>query len=642
MKNFQYANSLSADGNAGPITLLALYGLLGATDSSSGSTTTTTSGTLITTVSVNLRKTASTSSTRLDVVPAYTTLAYTNTQTVSGITWYYVIYDNQAGWLMGSYVTVSSSSSSTTTGVGTLTTTTSVNLRKSASTSSSRLDIVPSSRTLAYYATTTVSGITWYKVIYDGTEGWLMGTYVSATGSTSSDSSYTAIGTVTITKTGTNVRSSANGSTTGTQLGIGVVVDWLEEGVYSGGYYWYKICTSSGLIGYVRSDCATTSYGTTTNTGDGSFVVMPGSVSIYTSTSATSAVSISAGTVLMLASTSTYTVNSIEYCSVYYNNTVYYAVYSDVKSGIMTDDGMEVYMDSLLQASLPSSLKESLDLVGNVYVYTLQLALTKLGYYTSTVDGSYGSGTSSAVRNYQRAVDISVDGDCGSETWTALLTSMAAIGGFAGTDLDDTEVEGFGLVSSIDAKTSWSTVNNNGLFAKGDTGMIMDIETGLVFQIYRWSGANHADCVPYTAADTKIMCDIVDFPYNSSAPSSEQLALIKADGNNSVTTYTWPDFNGIWDGGVDIGSAWDRRAALLNVDGTVYPVSIYGFPHGFTGTDSFSTAVFPNGNYFYSQNNYYGMMCVHFTNSTTHSDNLDSTHQSNIQEAYEYAIDLWG
>ena len=73
----------------------------------------------------------------------------------------------------------------------------------------------------------------------------------------------------------------------------------------------------------------------------------------------------------------------------------------------------------------------------------------------------------------------------------------------------------------------------------------------------------------------------------------------------------------------------------------MFAVSIYGFPHGFNGTDSFAKSKFPNGSYFYAQNNYYGMMCVHFVGSTTHSGNLDSQHQGNIDTAYNYAKKLW-
>ena len=71
-------------------------------------------------------------------------------------------------------------------------------------------------------------------------------------------------------------------------------------------------------------------------------------------------------------------------------------------------------------------------------------------------------------------------------------------------------------------------------------------------------------------------------------------------------------------------------------------MSIYGFPHGFNGSDSFSKSKFPNGQYFYAANNYYGMMCVHFVGSTTHSSTTpDDKHQASIDKAYSYAKQMW-
>ncbi len=139
---------------------------------------------------------------------------------------------------------------------------------------------------------------------------------------------------------------------------------------------------------------------------------------------------------------------------------------------------------------------------------------------------------------------------------------------------------------------------------------MLDIATQMVFKVKRWSGAYHADCVPLTTSDTKTMCDIINFPYNSSHPSSAQLKLIIADEANSNSTYTWPDFKGSWTTKTWNSGDWDRRPALLNYNGHVYPVSIYGWPHGYDGTSSICS--------YAAGNNYYGMMCIHFYGSYTH------------------------
>ncbi len=550
------------------------------------------------------------------------------------------------------------SSGGSTATTGTLKTNVSVNLRKSTSTKSARLAVVPKGVTLTYTNVTTSGGTTWYKVVYNNLDGWLMGSFVNAGGSSGGGSSGggTAIGTVTITKPSTRVRKTANGSKTGTVLALNSVVDLLAQPTSAGGYSWYKIRTSSGLVGFVRGDCATATMGggggSVTPSTDKTFIRLPAATLLFTTEAkpASGGTTVSAGTVLQMVSTVTYSSGGETYCSLYYNNKKHNAVYNDVKNGIMSDSELAAYVLSLWNSSLNASLKRELDLVGDVRVYAMQVALTVLGYYTGSLDGTYGGGTQSAVRNFQRKAKITVDGACGNETWSVLAAQAKAVsdgsasggGGSGGGGGGGTVVGDFGTVNSVE-KATWTAVNDGSvaLFKKGATATVMDVGTGKVFTIYRWSGGAHADCVPYTSADTKTMCDIVGFPYNSKHPTSSQLAQIKADGNKSNVTYTWPDFKNAFGGGKDIGSAWDRRPALLNVGGRVFAVSIYGFPHGFNGTDSFAKSKFPNGSYFYAQNNYYGMMCVHFVGSTTHSGNLDSQHQGNIDTAYNYAKKLW-
>jgi hypothetical protein len=60
-------------------------------------------------------------------------------------------------------------------------------------------------------------------------------------------------------------------------------------------------------------------------------------------------------------------------------------------------------------------------------VKTLQRLLNALGYKmknglkTYGVDGSYGAATENAVKNYQKANGLTVDGVCGRNTWTSIL-----------------------------------------------------------------------------------------------------------------------------------------------------------------------------------------------------------------------------
>ena len=79
------------------------------------------SGTLKTTASVNLRKSASTSSARLAVVPKGVNLSYTETYVKSGVTWFKVRYNSLTGWLMGTYVSAAGNASSPAIGTVTIT-----------------------------------------------------------------------------------------------------------------------------------------------------------------------------------------------------------------------------------------------------------------------------------------------------------------------------------------------------------------------------------------------------------------------------------------------------------------------------------------------------------------------------------------
>lgn len=530
---------------------------------------------------------------------------------------------------------------------GSLKTTASVNLRKSASTSSARLAVVPKNLTLSYYDTKVSGNVTWYKVVYNGKTGWLMGSFVSASGGGSGGggSSDIVTGTVTITLPGTRVRKTPGGDKTGVVLGKGTVVPLLGNPVTSGGYTWYHIKTASGVMGYVRGDCATASSsgGSITPSTSKTYVRLPQNVNLFTTEelmSGTPVTTVNSGTVLQMVSPVTYTKNNVEYCSVYYQNKSYNAVYADLRAGILSSTDLTSYITGTLwPASYSANLKESFGLVGDIRVHALQYALQVLGYYTGTLDGNFGSATTSALKNFQRKNKLTVDGSLGPNTYIKLFPmAISAYNGGGGSGGGSTA--GFGPVTSVKAPI-WNYDSPTAYMPKSSTATVMDVQTGKVFTIYRWSGGNHMDSVPYTAADTKTMCDIVGFPYNSSHPDSSQLSKIKSDSGNNNATYTWPDFKGTLTGAKSIGSAWDRRPALLNVNGTVYPVSIYGWPHGYNGTDTFSKSTI-NGQTFSARSNYYGMMCVWFYNSKGHGNaSTNAEHNASVKSAYNYAKQLW-
>ncbi|MDD3411741.1 MAG: peptidoglycan-binding protein, partial [Eubacteriales bacterium] len=280
VKAFQRAYKLTVDGRAGPITQKLLYplaisayngGSTGGTPSggTSGGTATS-SGTLKTTASVNLRKTASTKSPRLAVVPKNASLPYYQSTTVSGTTWYYVTYNSLNGWIMGNYTSLSSSGGSTSGGtsatqIGTVTITKkNTRVRKTPNGTKTGIVLALDSQVPLMAQPTTAGGYTWYYI-----------------------------------KTTSNVYGYVRGD-----------------------------CATASTSG------GGTSGGEVTPSSAKTYVKLSRNVTLFTSTeqSATGAVAVSAGTVLQMVSPVTYTAGGVTYCSLYYNNVQYNCLYSDVSA----------------------------------------------------------------------------------------------------------------------------------------------------------------------------------------------------------------------------------------------------------------------------------------------------------------------
>ena len=68
-------------------------------------------------------------------------------------------------------------------------------------------------------------------------------------------------------------------------------------------------------------------------------------------------------------------------------------------------------------------------------VAELQGYLQELGYYSGEIDGKAGNGTITAIKAFQKAEGLTVDGICGKNTW-------AAISALANPDMPDMDDEG--------------------------------------------------------------------------------------------------------------------------------------------------------------------------------------------------------
>lgn len=57
-------------------------------------------------------------------------------------------------------------------------------------------------------------------------------------------------------------------------------------------------------------------------------------------------------------------------------------------------------------------------------VTVFEILMSKLGYYTGSIDTTYGKGCVSACINFQKDHNLIQDGECGNNTWKSLLNEV--------------------------------------------------------------------------------------------------------------------------------------------------------------------------------------------------------------------------
>lgn len=230
--------------------ILLAFGATGALALSDGAATVTASA-------LNMRSSASTSSSVVTTLPKGTVVLVTGT---SG-DWYKVWYLGQEGYMSGSYLSLSDSAAAAF-GTGTIQGS-DVRVRSGASTASSVLGAVNSGKTMDI---TGVNG-SWYKVSYNGSEGYVYSQYMtlsyngsssSATSgsSASSGSSSSSSGTGTINAYYVRMRS---GPGTGYRI-LGTYNKGTAMTVTGSDGDWYKV-SCDGSEGYVYKTYLTLSSG---------------------------------------------------------------------------------------------------------------------------------------------------------------------------------------------------------------------------------------------------------------------------------------------------------------------------------------------------------------------------------------------
>lgn len=210
--------------------------------------------------------------------------------------------------------------------------------------------------------------------------------------------------------------------------------------------------------------------------------------------------------------------------------------------------------------------------------------LINQGYYKYGATSKYNSSVENAVRAFQKAKGLAVDGIAGSQTQHALFNTVP-VGTANRTNLSMT----FYPAEKID----WNTGGIQQLWARGDNVKVYDVYTGKVWWAHRWAGGFHVDAEPLSAADTAVICEMYG---------------VKSADQIKENTH------------------WQRRPCLITIGTRTFACSLYGVPHNYPEGDTIS------------DNDFKGQLCIHFTNSKTHSGKtVDSLHAEAIDYAWKNA-----
>lgn len=461
--------------------------------------------------------------------------------TTNGVTWYPVSADGYTGFVRGdcayklsatqeaSYLAGKGIPKETPAPTGSIqqtsyvqTTLDYVNLRQTASRDSKSVAKVRTGTVLAFNATTTAGTSTWYRVVYNSTEVWVLGScvkvmtqaeyqeWLNKNPGAATPQPDAAKGYIVTTRDGVNIRATANGSRILTRVKKGTVLPYYTENIKAGSYTWYLIRLSNGTEGYIRSDMVSKS-----NNNGGT---------LPTATPAPS------GSPTTKPS----------------------ATYTTLRLG-STGDAVTRLVQELINQ----------------------------GYYTGSVTNVYTSAVRAAVRAFQSAKGLTVDGIAGKQTQHALFGTVEP-------GADDYTDYNFQFYPA--EKIDWYTGGIQQLWAKGASYKIYDVKTGIVWWARRWAGYSHADIEPVTAADTARLCQIY--------------------GVNNAQE--------IWD-----KNLWQRRPCLITIGNRTFACSLFGMPHN------------PDGDTI-PDNNMTGQICMHFTNSKGHeSGKVDTYHQQAIEYAWQ-------
>ena len=127
-----------------------------------------------------------------------------------------------------------------------------------------------------------------------------------------------------------------------------------------------------------------------------------------------------------------------------------------------------------------------------------------------------------AVKKFQQANGLQVDGIAGSATQHKLF----------GTVEPDSNTGNLEMTLYAAEKIDWYTGGIQQLWPKGANFKVYDVRTGIVWWAHRWSGGNHVDAEPLTAADTARLCKIYGVKTADEIASKDIVAASAQSGND--------------------------------------------------------------------------------------------------------------
>ncbi len=283
-------------------------------------------------------------------------------------------------------------------------------------------------------------------------------------------------------------------------------------------------------------------------------------------------------------------------------------------------------------------------------VKKVQKRLKTLGYYSGSIDGDYGAGTKSAVRDFQKRNGLSTNGEVNSATLKKLNSSdakKASSSGSGSSSSDGTcrpgdtgdavkkvqkRLQKLGYYSgTIDGDYGNGTKsavkafqNRNGLKTSGE------VNSATLKKL------NSSDAKKASSSDSGGMkTERLDW-FNGGKNKIPKGAIFQVKDIRTGKVFTvkrWSGYNHI-DAEPKTASdtkimksiyghwSWRRRPVLVKYNGHVYAASMNGMPHG-TST--------------ISGNNFDGHFCIHFYKSKTHgSGKVDDMHQNCVREAMNH------